>query len=68
MVLDNTSLCLPHELGGIRRSTCLRVSKPTFGVFTFEVRHQPGGGIDKGETPKKGATRELMEELGDDQT
>ena len=24
----------------------------------------PGGGIDKGETPKKGATRELMEELG----
>ena len=24
----------------------------------------PGGGIDKGETPMKGTTRELMEELG----
>ena len=24
----------------------------------------PGGGIDRGETPKAGATRELMEELG----
>ncbi len=24
----------------------------------------PGGGIDKGETPQEGATRELMEELG----
>ena len=24
----------------------------------------PGGGIDKGETPTKGATRELIEELG----
>ena len=24
----------------------------------------PGGGIDRGETPEKGAARELMEELG----
>ena len=24
----------------------------------------PGGGIDKGESPKKGSERELMEEIG----
>lgn len=64
-------LCSPSPLTGYRRNVGIMLIGPQGRIFTGQRRdnsadawQMPQGGIDKGETPRSAALRELEEEVG----
>jgi putative (di)nucleoside polyphosphate hydrolase len=64
-------LCSPSPLAGYRRNVGIMLIGPHGRIFAGQRRdngaeawQMPQGGIDKGETPRAAALRELEEEVG----